>query len=304
MISNAVIEALKKYSPEGTIFPLEPMAAHTTFKVGGPCDCLIEICSEEQLIDVQNYLNKVEIPYFILGNGSNLLVSDDGYRGVILKLGNGFSNVEVNGNTVTALAGANLAKVARAAYNNSLTGFEFAAGIPGTVGGAMVMNAGAYGGEMKQVVKSVKMINQAGEILELDNESMEFGYRTSIIKKHPFTVLQVTFELTNGRAEDIKARMDELAAQRREKQPLEYPSAGSTFKRPEGNFAGKLIMEAGLRGFRIGDAAVSEKHCGFVVNMGNATACDVKTLIDKVSDKVYECSNVRLEPEVIFLGRF
>ena len=302
MVSEAVVQALKQYVPEENIYLQEPMAGHTTFRIGGPADCLVELESEEQLIRVQNYLNKVELPYFILGNGSNLLVSDEGYRGVVLRIGSGMNRISVNGCELTAEAGATMAQVARVAMEHGLTGLEFASGIPGTVGGGVVMNAGAYDGEMSQVVKQVRVVSRTGESMELDNETMEFGYRKSSIREHCFIVTKVVFQLQTGEREQIKAKMEELAARRREKQPLEYPSAGSTFKRPCGHFAGKLIMDAGLRGYQCGGAKVSEKHCGFVVNAGGATAKDVRRLIQDVQEIIQDKFNVNLETEVLFLG--
>lgn len=302
MVSEAVVQALKQYVPEENIYLQEPMAGHTTFRIGGPADCLVELESEEQLIRVQNYLNKVELPYFILGNGSNLLVSDEGYRGVVLRIGSGMNRISVNGCELTAEAGATMAQVARVAMEHGLTGLEFASGIPGTVGGGVVMNAGAYDGEMSQVVKQVRVVSRTGESMELDNETMEFGYRKSSIREHCFIVTKVVFQLQTGEREQIKAKMEELVARRREKQPLEYPSAGSTFKRPCGYFAGKLIMDAGLRGYQCGGAKVSEKHCGFVVNAGGATAKDVRRLIQDVQEIIQDKFNVNLETEVLFLG--
>ena len=255
-----------------------------------------------QLKDVQNYLQTLDIPYYVLGNGSNLLVSDDGYPGVVLEIADKMNTIRVEGNSIIAQAGALMSKIAHVAYEQGLTGFEFAAGIPGTIGGGVVMNAGAYGGELKNVVTTVEVLDQNGEFLSLDNQTMEFGYRTSILKKHPFIVTEVRIGLQEGCKEEIKATMDDLAAKRREKQPLEYPSAGSTFKRPEGYFAGKLIMDAGLRGYQVGGAQVSEKHCGFVINKGDATAADVKQLVADVQREVKRQFDVELEPEVIFLG--
>ena len=304
MISGAVLEALRGFVPTENIHLQEPMSGHTTFKVGGPAACLIELEREEQLCNIQRYLSLVEVPFFVLGNGSNVLVSDEGYPGVVLQIGEKMGGIRVEGTRIVAQAGALLSQVARAALSQELTGLEFASGIPGTVGGGVVMNAGAYGGEMKQVVTKVRVVNQSGEIMELDNSTMEFGYRYSTIRNKPFVVTEVTFQLKEGKAEEIKAVMDDLAARRREKQPLEYPSAGSTFKRPEGYYAGELIMNAGLRGYRIGGAKVSEKHCGFVVNMGNATAMDIMDVIRDVQDCVKEKFNVDLEPEVVFLGKF
>lgn len=304
MISKAVLEALEGFVPAENIHLKEPMAAHTTFHIGGEADCLIELENQEQLKKIQHYMALIEEPFFILGNGSNLLVSDEGYPGIILQIGNKMSDIQVEGSCITAKAGAPLSHTARVAMEHGLTGMEFASGIPGTIGGGVVMNAGAYGGEMSQVVTRVTAVNKEGEVLELDNATMEFGYRTSTIKNHPFAVTEVVLELKPGDKQEIKAKMDELAARRREKQPLEYPSAGSTFKRPEGYFAGELIMKAGLRGLQIGGARVSDKHCGFVINTGNATAMDVKDLIDEIRENVKEKFRVELEPEVVLLGRF
>lgn len=304
MISGAVIEALKGFVPAENIHLQEPMKKHTTFRVGGPAACLVELENEEQLRKVQHYLYLVEIPFVVLGNGSNVLVSDEGYQGVVLQIGDKMSGIRVEGTCIVAQAGALLSRVARVALDYGLTGLEFASGIPGTVGGGVVMNAGAYGGEMRQVVTKVTVVNQDGEIMELDNDTMEFGYRYSIIRNRPFVVTEVTFQLKEGVKDEIKAVMDDLTSRRREKQPLEYPSAGSTFKRPEGHFAGELIMNADLRGFRVGGAQVSEKHCGFVINADNATAADVMGLIREVQARVKEKFNVDLEPEVVFLGKF
>lgn len=302
MISAAVVEALKGFVPEENISLQEKMAGHTTFRIGGPADCFLQLESEEQLQKIQRYLNLVGEPCFILGNGSNLLVSDKGYRGIILQIGQKMSRIQVDGCTIVAQAGARLSQVAKAAWEHGLSGLEFAAGIPGTLGGGVVMNAGAYGGEMSQVVTMVRVIDRHGEVMELDNSTMEFGYRYSTIRNHPFTVTEVTMKLTAGNKEEIRAKMEELAAKRREKQPLEYPSAGSTFKRPEGHFAGQLIMNAGMRGFQIGGARVSDKHCGFIINTGKATAEDVRDVMAEVQARVKECFRVELEPEIIFLG--
>lgn len=304
MISNAVINALQGFVPEENIHLQEPMAAHTTFRVGGPADCLIEMESGEQLRKMQHYLRQIEIPFTVIGNGSNLLVSDRGYRGFILQVGKRMSDIRVEGNTIIAQAGALMSQVARVALEHGLTGLEFASGIPGTIGGGVVMNAGAYGGEMSQVIARVSVINREGEILELDNDTMEFGYRSSTIRNQPFIVTELVFTLQPGEPKEIRARMEELSARRREKQPLEYPSAGSTFKRPEGYFAGELIMNAGLRGFRIGGAAVSDKHCGFIVNKGKATAADIMDVICEVQTTVKDKFGVDLETEVICLGDF
>ncbi|MDE5931670.1 MAG: UDP-N-acetylmuramate dehydrogenase [Lachnospiraceae bacterium] len=282
----------------------EPMSRHTTFRVGGAAECMILIEREEELLKLVPYLNKIEQDYFILGNGSNLLVGDKGYQGIVIKLGEGMNRITVEGDHIYVQAGALLSRTAAAARDAGLSGMEFAAGIPGSIGGGVVMNAGAYDGEMKQITESVKVMDQEGTILVLDNDTMEFGYRTSIIRNRPFIVLEVVLRMQVGQKDEIQAKMDELMAKRQSKQPLNYPSAGSTFKRPEGYFAGKLIMDAGLRGYRIGDAQVSDKHCGFVVNIGNATAADVKEVIEEVQERVKERFHVKLEPEVIFLGDF
>ncbi len=304
MISKTVYEALAKYVPEENIWVQEPMSKHTTFRVGGNADCMVKVANKTQLADIIRYIGRVEYPCLVLGNGSNLLVSDKGFKGIVLQIGDAMNKITVMGDTIIAQAGALMSQVAKAALDASLTGLEFASGIPGTIGGGVVMNAGAYDGEMSQVVESVSVINKDGEELIFDNETMEFGYRDSVIKRHRFIVTEVKFKLKKGDKDQIKQKMDELAAKRREKQPLEFPSAGSTFKRPEGYFAGKLIMDAGLGGYTVGDAQVSEKHCGFVINRGNATAEDVYTLIRDVKDRVYETSGVTLEPEVIFVGEF
>ena len=301
MISEAVIETLKGFVPEENIYLQEPMAGHTTFRIGGPADCLLQIESEEQLKNVQRYLNIVEVPYFVLGNGSNLLVSDHGYRGIVLQVGQKMSSIQVEGCRITAQAGALLSQVAKAAMENSLTGLEFASGIPGTVGGGVVMNAGAYDGELSQVVAQVNVVNSQGESLEFNNATMEFGYRTSALRKNSFIVTSVIFELKPGDKTQILEKMEELAAKRRAKQPLEFPSAGSIFKRPEGYFAGKLIMDAGMRGYQTGGARVSDKHCGFIVNVGKASAQDVLDVICEIKERVKERFGVDLETEIIYL---
>ncbi len=302
MISEAVIQSLRKFVPEENICLQESMASHTTFRIGGLADCFVQLENTEQLIKVQKYLSQVGVPFFVLGNGSNLLVSDAGFRGVILQIGSKMNRVTVEGNVIVAQAGASMAQIARTAMEHELTGMEFASGIPGTIGGGVVMNAGAYGGELSQIVTQVNVVNSEGGIMELDNETMEFGYRTSTIRNNPFTVTEVILRLEKGDRQQIRERMEELAAKRREKQPLEYPSAGSTFKRPAGHYAGQLIMEAGLRGLQCGGAKVSDKHCGFVINTGNATAEDVRKLIREVQARVKDQFNVDLETEVLFLG--
>lgn len=303
-MNTSMYDYIKTFIPRERILFHEPMNQHTTFRVGGEAECFITIQQEEELVKLIPYLNQIEQDYFILGNGSNLLVGDKGYRGIVLKFDGPMEQIRTDGTHITAKAGALLAKVAVAAKENGLTGLEFAAGIPGTIGGGVVMNAGAYDGEMKQVVETVRVIDREGEITTLDNDTMEFGYRTSIIKNRPYIVLEVVLRLAEGDPEQIGAKMEELAEQRRNKQPLEYASAGSTFKRPEGYYAGKLIMEAGMRGYRIGGAQVSNKHCGFIINTGRATAADIKEVIEEVQERVKERFHVSLEPEVVFLGDF
>ena len=303
-MSASMYDYIRTIVPEERLLFHEPMSRHTTFRVGGEAECMAVVETKEELSQLISYLGRIEQDYFVLGNGSNLLVGDKGYRGIIVKLGPRLSAVGVEKNHIAAGAGALLSKVAFAARDAGLSGLEFAAGIPGSIGGAIVMNAGAYGGEMKQVVQMVRVIDKEGEILTLDNDTMECGYRTSIIRDRPFIVLGVVLKLTPGNKEEISARMEELMKQRKSKQPLEYPSAGSTFKRPEGYYAGKLIMDAGLRGYRIGGAQVSEKHCGFVINRGGASAADIREVIEEVQERVKDRFHVRLEREVIFLGDF
>lgn len=289
---------------EDRVFTEEAMSQHTTFKIGGPADYFLMPDKGEDVGRVIKICKEKEIPYFILGNGSNLLVGDGGYRGAMIQIYRNMSSVTVEGNEITAQAGALLSAVAAAAKNASLTGFEFAGGIPGTIGGAVVMNAGAYGGEMKDVLTEVTVMNAEGDIFTLPTEELELGYRTSIIKTAGYIVLEAKIRLKEGNPEVIRETMKDLTIRRTTKQPLEYPSAGSTFKRPEGYFAGKLIMDSGLAGYQVGGAQVSEKHCGFVINAGDATARDVRTLMDNVRDIVYKKYGVTLEPEVKFLGEF
>ena len=282
----------------------EPMKSHTTFRVGGPADYFVTPQTAEEVAKVIEACTQEKVPYYIVGNGSNLLVSDKGYEGVIIQIYKQMNQVKVEGAQIHAQAGALLSMIAKRALDAELTGFEFAAGIPGTLGGACVMNAGAYGGEMKDVLKSVTVLTDKGEVKTLAKEELELGYRTSVIAKKGYIVLEAVLELQKGEKEKIQAVMDDLKERRVTKQPLEYPSAGSTFKRPEGYFAGKLIQDAGLRGFQVGGAQVSEKHCGFVINKGNATAADVMELIRQVTAKVKEDTGVTMEPEVKQIGEF
>ncbi len=280
----------------------EPMSRHTTFRVGGPADFFVTPKAKEEVRDVIRICKEAGMPYYIIGNGSNLLVSDAGYRGVIVQIYKEMNEVKVEGDLVKAQAGALLSGIAAKALGAELSGFEFASGIPGTIGGACVMNAGAYGGEMKDVLESVTVLTGKGKIIELGRNELELGYRTSVIAKKGYIVLGAALKLERGDGEKIKTYMDELKEKRVTKQPLEYPSAGSTFKRPEGYFAGKLIEDAGLRGFQVGGAQVSEKHCGFVINRDHAAAADIMELMRQVQIRVKENSGVYLEPEVKRLG--
>lgn len=301
-MKKELVSELSFVITKGRVRVNEPMSVHTTFKTGGTADVFVEPSGMDELKKTLRLL-KGET-FYLVGNGSNLLVSDEGLRGVVVHLGEGFDEIKIEGNTLICGAAATLSQIARAALNNALSGFEFAAGIPGSLGGAIVMNAGAYDGEMKQVVKRVTLINHEGEIVKKSAEQMQFSYRHSILKEEPFIVLEAEIALQRSKQAAIKEKMDDLAARRREKQPLEYPSAGSTFKRPEGYFAAKLIEDAGLKGFRIGGAQVSPKHAGFVINEKNATSADIYALIKEVQKRVKEHSGVAIEPEVICLGTF
>lgn len=285
------------------IFMEEPMKKHTTFRVGGPADVLVQP-DETALAAVLALCRQYHVSYSFIGNGSNLLVGDKGIRGVVIEMTEPMGNIEVHGTRITAQAGAMLSKIANTAASNGLGGMEFAAGIPGSVGGAVVMNAGAYGGEMKDIIERVYVLDENGAQLELDRDALDLGYRHSCIPEKKYIVTKVVLELVPRDEAEIRSKMKELNEKRAEKQPLQYPSAGSTFKRPEGYFAGKLIMDAGLRGYQVGGAQVSEKHCGFVINKGDATAADICQLMRDVSDKVQAQFGVVLEPEVKMIGEF
>ncbi len=280
----------------------EPMSRHTTFKIGGSADIFVKVKDEDELKLVLSLACEYNTPYFILGKGSNLLVSDQGIEGIVISL-DGIDNIEIYDDTVVCGAGASLRSLCVAAQKASLSGLEFAYGIPGTVGGALYMNAGAYGGEMSQVVVSATAIDSKGNIIEFSLPDMKLGYRTSAFKNTDLIITSVTFKLKQGDSAEIKAAMDDFFARRRDKQPLEYPSAGSTFTRPEGYFAGALIEQNNLKGVSVGGAQVSKKHAGFVINTGNATCSDVLLLIEKIKDTVKSADGVDLEPEVIFVGR-
>lgn len=289
---------------EENVLQDEPMSRHTTFRIGGNSDYFLIPQSVRELQEVLALCKRESLPYFILGNGSNLLVSDAGYRGVVIQLFKNWNGVTIDGDQITARSGALLSTISRQAAEASLTGFEFAGGIPGTLGGAVVMNAGAYGGELKDVLEEVTALTKEGEVVSIPADQLEMGYRTSVVKTKEYVVLEAKIRLRQGEPEQIKETIRDLTERRTSKQPLEYPSAGSTFKRPEGYFAGKLIMDAGLSGYQVGGAQVSEKHCGFVINAKGATAADVRQLMKDVQDRVQEKFGVCLEPEVKFLGDF
>ena len=297
-----IYEELCKIVSEDQILKDEPMDKHTTFRTGGKADYLVMPSNEEQVRDLVLLLKMENVPYYVMGNGSNLLVRDQGFKGVIIQIARKMNQIRVEGETIYAQAGALLSKIAAQALGEGLTGFEFASGIPGTLGGAVMMNAGAYGGEMKQVIVNACVLTSKGEIAVIPADLMELGYRTSVFAKNQDIILSAQLKLEYGNEAVIREYMDELKEQRVSKQPLEYPSAGSTFKRPEGYFAGKLIQDAGLRGFQVGGAQVSEKHCGFVINKDHATATDILSLMEQVSDKVEAEFGVRLEPEVKIIG--
>ena len=296
-----IIAEIEQILPAEQILRKEPMSRHTTFRTGGPAELFLEIKSMPQIQKLLTFFHESGAKYFVVGNGSNLLVDDDGYDGVILHIADGFREIRVAEEKITAQAGALLGRVASAALEHSLTGLEFASGIPGSVGGGAVMNAGAYDGEMSHVVSRVNGFTPEGEEVVLTNSELGFSYRNSILKQKKIVAAEVEFELSGGMRKEISAKMADFAERRRIKQPLEFPSAGSTFKRPEGYFAGKLIMDAGLRGVQVGGAQVSDKHCGFIINRGGATTADIRELMRHVQKKVREFSGVELEPEVVYL---
>lgn len=297
-----VYNKLSAIFPQGAILENVSMRDYTTMRVGGKADLLVHVDSIENIQKSVSLLNSLDVPFLIMGNGSNLIFSDDGYHGVIIKIGSGVSKAEVNGNIITVEAGASLASVANLAMENSLSGMEFASGIPGTIGGAVCMNAGAYDGEMKQVVIETVCVDQEGQYITLRGEEHDFSYRHSKIQDYNLICLKVKLQHIPGDKKDILAKMNELNARRRDKQPLNFPSAGSIFKRPPDSFAGKLIDECGLRGFRIGDAQISDKHCGFIINRGNASASDILALIEHVQKTVYNGFGKLLELEVKVIG--
>ena len=291
----------RKFYDENDVKIDEKLSSYVNFKVGGPADILLIPKSKEQVIKSVAVCKENKIPFYLIGNGSNILVRDGGFRGVVISLKE-VNNVIVDRDKIEAECGAMLKAISDKAMENSLTGFEFACGIPGTIGGAVFMNAGAYDGEISHVIESAEIIDEEGNVVRLSNEDLDFGYRSSIVMKKGYTVLSAVFKLEKGQVKTIKELVDNLTDKRESKQPLEYPSAGSTFKRPTGYFAGKLIQDAGLKGYSIGGAAVSEKHSGFVINKGNATAKDITDLIKYIQDEVKSQFGVELHPEVRIIG--
>lgn len=302
MIPVSVIEELRALLGEGNLLIDEPMAAHTTFRVGGPADGFATPDSIEAVAAVAGLCRSEGVPLYVMGCGSNLLVADGGLRGVVLRIGPKLGSIRVQGAVVEAQAGATNAKIARTVLAEGLGGFEFAAGIPGSIGGAAIMNAGAYGGELRDVARAVICLTPEGEVVRLGADEADWGYRRSMMGERGYIVLAVELELSPDDPQAIRECMDDLAARRSEKQPLDMPSAGSTFKRPEGHFAGKLIQDAGFQGYRVGGAQVSPKHAGFVVNAGGATAADVRQLMDEVAAGVAQRFGVELQPEVRLWG--
>ena len=301
-MNSKLYEDLCRIAGADAVFCSEPMSRHTTFRTGGPAEILVTP-DFGQLPEVTAYCRAGQIPFLVIGNGSNLLCGDGGVDGVVIEIGKRMSDISVEGDLITAQSGALLSGIAAKAAAEGLTGFEFAAGIPGSIGGAVVMNAGAYGGEMKDVLVSVRVLTPEGEILTIPASELDLSYRHSVVPEKGYIILSAVLSLKKGEKEQIYAAMEELKRKRVEKQPLEYPSAGSTFKRPEGYFAGKLIEDAGLKGFRVGGAQVSEKHSGFVINRDHATAAEIRSLMEQVQQKVLEEFGVRLEPEVKFVGK-
>lgn len=299
---EGLYEKIENIIPGERLYLDEPMKRHTSFKIGGPAALLVDVASSDELISVMDIIRAADVKYFIMGNGSNLLVDDIGYTGIVIRLSDYYTNVTIEKPRVVAESGILLSTLSKIIAKEAFIGFEFASGIPGTVGGAVTMNAGAYDGEMKDCVEKVKVLTENGEVLELTNEEMNFGYRMSDVKLKHYIVLETTFKFDEGDIEIIKEKTRDFTERRTSKQPLTLPSAGSMFKRPPGYYAGKLIDDSGLRGARIGDAQVSEKHCGFVVNRGNATCQEVLDLIEMVQKVVMDNYGVMLETEVKYLG--
>ncbi|RKD25252.1 UDP-N-acetylmuramate dehydrogenase [Caminicella sporogenes DSM 14501] len=300
-INQIYMDLIEKIN-SNNVFKNEPMKKHTSFRIGGPADILVIPDSIDEIVYALKYCRERNIDYFVMGNGSNLLVRDKGIRGVVIKIAENFSDVKINGTKVRAQAGILLSRLSKLIINEGLEGFEFASGIPGTIGGAVTMNAGAYGGEIKDVIVGCSVIDKNGEIIYLNREDLNLGYRTSIIQDKKYVVLEVDMEFKKGDYDKIKSIVDDFTKRRTTKQPLHLPSAGSTFKRPKGYYAGKLIQDSGLKGVRVGDAQVSDLHSGFIVNLGNATAEDVLNLIKLVQKVVRDNFGVNLETEVKIIG--
>lgn len=299
---NLFIEELKQILDVEQIKQNELMKHHTTFRIGGCADIMTFPHTENQIVEIIKIANKHNISYTVIGNGSNILVTDKGIRGVVIKIADNFADIKIEGQLIYAQSGARLTAISRRIYEESLTGFEFASGIPGTIGGGVYMNAGAYDSEMKNVVKSVKVLTSTGNILELENEDMDFGYRKSKAMQEGYIILSVIIKLEKGDKSQIKAKIDDFTNKRVTKQPVSEYSAGSTFKRPVGHFAGKLIEDTGLRGYSIGHSKISEKHCGFVINKGESTCKEMLEFIHHVKHKVYEKTGVKLEEEIKIIG--
>ena len=302
-MSESIFQQLSVLLPAGCVRENVTLAPYTTMRTGGPAALFAEPRNAQQLTHVHQWAQEKGLPLLILGNGSNLLIADSGFDGLVIHLGRALSEVSVFANTLTAQAGASLAAAARAAAQASLTGLEFAAGIPGSIGGAVCMNAGAYGGEIAQVIVSARVLTPEG-VRMVSKDELSLGYRSSAVMQNGWVVLEATFELAPGSPDEIKATMADLAARRREKQPLQYPSCGSFFKRPVGYYAGALIEQAGLKGYRVGDAQVSEMHAGFVINRGHATSSEIYRLMQEVQRRVQAQFGVTLEPEVRLIGHF
>lgn len=302
MTKQLLVPLLEGIVGSGNIKVDEPMKMHTSFRVGGPADILVTPVSVSQLSEILKLCKRENVPILVMGNGTNLIVSDNGIRGVVIKIYDNMNGCSVENDTIRAYGGILLSKLSSVALENGLTGLEFASGIPGTLGGAVAMNAGAYGGEMKDIVFETEYMDKDGELKVLRNEEHEFGYRTSFIQKQSGMVIRSVLKLRKGNKDDIKALMRDLTKRRQAKQPLDMPSAGSIFKRPEGYFAGKLIEDSGLRGYQIGGAQVSDKHCGFIVNTGNATARDIINLIKHVQATVKMKFGVEMQTEVKIIG--
>lgn len=297
------IKLLKEKLKNSAVFENEKMSEHTSFKTGGCADCFVVCESAEDLAEIIKFMDETKTDYFIFGKGSNVLVTDKGIRGCVIKLGESFGDIKLAGeNEIYVGAASSMAAAAAFAAENNLAGFEFASGIPGSFGGGIFMNAGAYDGEIKDVLVSVSVLDKDGKVKQIPANGLDLAYRKSNVEERGYIILGGTIRLKCGKKEDIKAYMSELNARRRDKQPLNYPSAGSTFKRPEGNFAGKLIEESGLKGFSVGGAQVSEKHAGFVINRDNAKSEDILNLINHCIKKVYEDTGITLEPEVRIIG--